>query len=46
MVDSGASFGGNNLMAESGLGKATVINKIEIRWPHNTKPVSILKMLR
>ncbi len=40
-VDSGASFGGNSLMAEIGLGKATRIKKLKIKWPHNTKPISI-----
>lgn len=39
-VDSGASFGGNSLMSEIGLGKATVIKKLEIKWPYHTKPVS------
>ena len=40
-VDSGASFGGNSLMAEIGLGKAAIIKKLEIKWPHHSKPVSI-----
>lgn len=40
-VDTGASFGGNSLMAEIGLGKASLIKKLEVRWPHHTKPVSI-----
>ena len=40
-VDSGASFGGNSLMAEIGLGKATLIKKLEIKWPHHGKPVSV-----
>lgn len=39
-VDSGASFGGNSLMAEIGVGKAGVIKKLEILWPHSTNPVS------
>jgi hypothetical protein len=42
-VDSGASFGGNSLMAEIGLGKADIIKEIEIKWPHHTKPVSIFE---
>lgn len=42
-VDSGASFGGNSLMAEIGLGKAQIIKKLEIKWPHHTKPVSIFE---
>ncbi|WP_197062562.1 CRTAC1 family protein [Muricauda sp. MAR_2010_75] len=40
-VDSGASFGGNSLMAEIGLGQAEVIKQLEIKWPHHTRPVSI-----
>ncbi|MBO0320708.1 CRTAC1 family protein [Muricauda sp. CAU 1633] len=40
-VDTGASFGGNSLMAEIGLGQAEVIKQLEIKWPHHTKPVSI-----
>ena len=44
-VDSGASFGGNSLMAEIGLGKANIINKLEIKWPYHSKPVSVFKNL-
>ena len=40
-VDSGASFGGNSLMAEIGLGQASIIKKLEIKWPHHSMPVSI-----
>ena len=32
-VGSGASFGGNSLLAEIGIGKAKVIKKMEITWP-------------
>ncbi|MUP44955.1 CRTAC1 family protein [Gramella sp. BOM4] len=42
-VDSGASFGGNSLMAEIGLGKAKSIRKLEIKWPHSSMPVSVFK---
>ncbi len=42
-VDTGASFGGNSLMAEIGLGKAEVIKEIQIKWPFSAKPVSIFK---
>ena len=42
-VDSGASFGGNSLMAEIGLGKATIIKNLEIKWPYYTRPISIFK---
>ena len=42
-VDSGASFGGNSLMAEIGLGKAKVIKKVEVKWPHQTRLISVFK---
>lgn len=40
-VDTGASFGGNSLMAEIGVGKASVIKNLEIKWPHSSKPISV-----
>ncbi|MDX1469866.1 MAG: FG-GAP-like repeat-containing protein [Flavobacteriaceae bacterium] len=42
-VDTGASFGGNSLMAEIGLGKAEIIKEIEVKWPYSTMPVSNFK---
>lgn len=42
-VDSGASFGGNSLMAEIGLGKASVIKELEIKWPYHTKAFSMFR---
>ena len=33
VVDSGGSFGGNSLQTEIGLGDATTIRELEIRWP-------------
>jgi len=42
-VDSGASFGGNSLMAEIGLSQATVIKQLEVKWPLHTKQTSIFK---
>lgn len=36
-VGTDASFGGNSIMAEIGLGKATSIKKLEIKWPINQK---------
>jgi hypothetical protein len=33
VVDSGGSFGGNSLQTEIGLGDATMIRELEIRWP-------------
>ena len=32
-VTSGASFGGNSLALEVGLGKATAINSVTVQWP-------------
>jgi len=40
-VGTGASFGGNSIMAEIGLGKASIIKKIEIKWPHYSKPINV-----
>lgn len=40
-VGTGASFGGNSLMAEIGLGKATQIDRLEIIWPNKTRTSSI-----
>ena len=42
-VDSGASFGGNSLMAEIGLSQANVIKQLEVKWPYHTKQSSIFK---
>ena len=42
-VDSGASFGGNSIMAEIGLGKSSEIKRLEIKWPHVTQPVSVFQ---
>lgn len=33
-IGTGASFGGNSLMAEIGLGQAKIIENLEISWPH------------
>lgn len=33
-VGTGASFGGNSLLAEIGIGQAEAIQSLEIRWPH------------
>ena len=38
MVGSGGSFGCNPLQQEIGLGKATAIERIEIRWPGGSPP--------
>lgn len=35
-----ASFGGNSILAEIGIGKAKSIDKIEVLWPHKTMTTS------
>lgn len=40
-VGTGASFGGNSLMAEIGLGKASIIQTLEIIWPIKTREKSV-----
>ncbi len=39
-VGSGASFGGNSLLAELGLGKAEQIDQLEVIWPNASRSVS------
>jgi len=40
-VGTGASFGGNSLMAEIGVGQSNSIKKMEINWPNKMKKNSI-----
>lgn len=40
-VGTGASFGGNSLLAELGLGTATSIDKLEIVWPNRERTSSV-----
>lgn len=40
-VGTGASFGGNSLLAEMGLGKATSIDQLEIIWPNKARSTSV-----
>lgn len=40
-VGTGASFGGNSLMAEIGVGKSKIIKKIEINWPNKSLKTSV-----
>jgi len=40
-VGTDASFGGNSIMSEIGLGKAASIKKMVIKWPHFTKETTI-----
>lgn len=42
-VGSGASFGGNSLMAEIGLGKAKTIETLEIIWPNKDRTSSVFQ---
>ena len=39
-VGTDASFGGNSIMAEIGLGNASNIKQLEIKWPHISKQTS------
>lgn len=45
-VGTDASFGGNSIMAEIGLGKASIIKKIEVKWPHFTKETTLLENIK
>lgn len=40
-VSSGSSFGGNSLQLEVGLGQATSIKMVEIRWPNQDHTVEV-----
>lgn len=44
-VNSGGSFGASPLRREIGIGQATVIDKIEIRW-HNSNTVQVFRNVR
>ncbi|GAB4024423.1 hypothetical protein GCM10028773_46580 [Spirosoma koreense] len=44
-VNSGGSFGASPLRREIGIGKATLIDKIEIRW-HGSKTVQVFRNIR
>ena len=33
-------FGGNSIMAEIGIGKASIIKNIDVKWPHFTKEIA------
>jgi hypothetical protein len=45
-VGTDASFGGNSIMAEIGIGKASTIKKIEIKWPHFTKEITSFENIK
>ncbi len=38
-----ASFGGNSLLSELGLGKAEVIKRLEVLWPYENMSVSVFE---
>ncbi len=42
-VGQDASFGGNSLLAELGVGKADLIHEIEVTWPHGDAQNTVLK---
>lgn len=44
-VGAGASFGGNSLMAEIGLGKADRIETLEVIWPNKARTTSTFKLV-
>lgn len=44
-IGTGASFGGNSLLAEIGIGQATVVQKLEIVWPNQNQTKSIFENL-
>ncbi|HYV95803.1 MAG TPA: CRTAC1 family protein [Chitinophagales bacterium] len=51
VISKGASFGGNPIMLQAGVGKATVIKEIEITWPGKNEKqvfenVAVNKMYR
>jgi len=41
-VSSGASFGGNSLILEIGLGKSTMVNKVTVQWPCKDCPDQVI----
>jgi hypothetical protein len=45
-VGTDASFGGNSIMAEIGLGKASIVKKMEIKWPHFSKETTIYENIK
>jgi hypothetical protein len=42
-ISTGASFGGNSLLAEIGLDKATILEKLEIIWPNKSQTKSVFE---
>ncbi len=42
-VGTGASFGGNSLLAEIGVGKAKAIKELKVYWPAQNKSISSFK---
>ena len=44
-VGTGASFGGNSLMAEIGLGKANTIDTLEVVWPNKERSTALFSNL-
>ena len=45
VISTGASFGGNSLQLELGLGKADIIKKLTIRWPSRSAAPQVIENL-
>ncbi len=45
VISTGASFGGNSLQLELGLGKAEIIKKLTIRWPSRSAGPQVIENL-
>lgn len=45
-VGTDASFGGNSIMAEIGLGTASIIKQIEIKWPYFSKETTLYENIK
>ncbi len=46
LVSTGSSFGGNSLQLEIGLGDATSIKQVEVKWPNAKGSVSVYKNIQ
>lgn len=46
LISTGSSFGGNSLQLETGLGGATSIKQVEVKWPNAKGSVSVYKNIQ
>ncbi len=46
MVSTGSSFGSNSLQLETGLGLATTVSEIEIKWPSEKSTISTFRDIK